>query len=118
MNAVAWVNAEQIVSAAGRRVVIWKLPEAGKNELTVAKELPSQEANVRSLDSAAGLIVVGCEDGAVRVWNAESAAVIGSMKHDVAVLAVAIRADGKRVASAGGNYARLWDEKGKMVVGE
>ena len=113
---VAWVNATQVVSAAGRRVAIMKLPEAGKNELVVVKELPSQEANVRSIDSAAGLIVVGCEDGAVRVWNAESAAAVASMKHDAPVVAVAIRGDGKRIASAGGNYARLWDEKGKMLA--
>jgi WD40 repeat protein len=116
VSGVAWVNAMQVVSAAGRRVVIWKLPEAGKNELMVAKELPSQEANVRSIDSAGGLIVLGCEDGAVRVWNAESASAVASMKHDAPVVAVAIRADGKRFASAGGNYSRLWDEKGKMVA--
>ncbi len=116
VSTVAWVNAAQVASAAGRRVVIWKMPEAGKNELVVAKELPSQEANIKSLDAIAGLIAVGCEDGAVRVWNAESAAAVAQMKHDAPVVAVAIRADGKRVASAGGNYARLWDEKGKMVV--
>jgi len=116
VRGVAWVNADQVVCAAGRRVVIWKLPEAGKNELVVARELASQEANVRCLDSAGGLIVVGCEDGAVRVWNAESAAAVASMKHDAAVVAVAIRSDGKRFASAGGNDARLWDEKGKMLA--
>src|SRR6267142_1624790 len=38
------------------------------------------------------------------------------MKHDAPVAAVAIRADGKRMLSAGGNYARLWDEKGKIVA--
>jgi len=115
-SGVAWINAEQVVSAAGRRVVIWKMQEAGKNELTVAKELPSQEANVRCLDSGGGLIVVGCEDGAVRVWNAESAAAVASTKHDAPVVAVAIRSDAKKFASAGGNYARLWDEKGKMIA--
>src|SRR5204863_4542047 len=76
VSGVVWIDANQVFSAAGRRVVIWKLPEAGKNELMIAKELPSQEANVRSLDCAGGLIAVGCEDGAVRVWNAQSAAAV------------------------------------------
>src|SRR5438045_9194633 len=107
VSGVAWMNATQVASADGRRVVVWKLPEAGKNELMVAKELPSQEASVRLIDSAAGLLVVGCEDGAVRVWNAETAAAVASMKHEASVVAVAIRGDGKRIASAGGNSARL-----------
>jgi WD40 repeat protein len=116
VSGVAWVNGTQVVSAAGKRVVIWNMPAAGKNELVIVKELPSQEANVRTLDASGGLIVLGGEDGAVRVWNAETAAAVASMKHDAPVTAVAIRGDGKRFASAGGNYARMWDEKGKMVA--
>ena len=32
VSGVAWVDANQVVSAAARRVMIWKLPEAGKTE--------------------------------------------------------------------------------------
>src|SRR5213075_3088699 len=109
----------QIASAAGRRLIIWKLPDATGNELVIAKELPSQEALIHCIDAtspAPSQILVGCEDGSVRLWNSENAQAVAQMKHDAPVVAVAIRADGKRMLSAGGNYARLWDEKGKMLA--
>ena len=66
-------------------------------------------------DRGTGQILVGCEDGAVRVWNAETAEAAVPMKHDAPVVAWRFAATGTN-ASAGGKYARLWDEKGKMMA--
>jgi WD40 repeat protein len=112
-------NGTQIAAAAARRLVILKLPEGAATELVIAKELPSQESPIKSMDATlAGPshIVVGCEDGSIRLWNVDTAAAVAQMKHDAPVVAVAIRADGKRLASAGATHVRLWDEKGKQVA--
>jgi len=59
-------------------------------------------------------------DGSIRVWNLESGAQIGDDWRDgeIAVLAIALSPDGKKIVSGSGDGAvRLWDiDTGKVVT--
>src|SRR5207302_7632517 len=62
--------------------------------------------------------ISGSGDGTVRQWNLEDGQLIRKMKHGGPVVAVAVRNDGKRFASAGlNNIAKLWDvSEGKEIA--
>lgn len=90
---------------------LWKLggePLA----LTQAKEIPGHTGPVTALETiptANTQIVSGSADGSVRHWNTENGQATRTMAHGGPVASVAVRADGQRFASAGGNYTRLWN---------
>src|SRR5439155_5193643 len=83
--------------------------------------LIGHEGAVTALDaipSANAQIVSGSEDGSVRIWNVETGQLIREIKHAGPVAAVAVRRDGKRLASAGvDKVTRLWDlNDGKEIA--
>src|SRR3989441_585449 len=114
INAVTWRdNSAQIASGgADKRIRIWRF-DSGKAELTPVKELTGQEGAVTALDiipSSTAQIVSGIEDGSVRIWNVDTGELIREIKQPGPVAALAVRRDGKRLASAGADkLARLWD---------
>jgi WD40 repeat protein len=80
--------------------------------LAAAKELTGHSGPVASLvtvPTANTQIVSGSADGTVRLWNADNGQMMRQIAHGGPVASVAVRGDGVQIASAGGNYARLWN---------
>ena len=122
INAVTWCdNSAQIASGgADKRVRLWRF-DSGKPELAPVKELTGHEGAVTALDtipSTSAQIVSGGEDGSVRIWNVDTGELIREIKHAGPVAKLAVRRDGKRLASAGADrLARLWDlNDGKEIA--
>lgn len=111
VNAVAWVG-KKIASAGADGIIrIWD------DALAKAKDMPGHTGAVMALDSTPTQLVSGGADGSVQLWDIEKGKSTVQAKHGGAVAAVAIRADGKRIASAGANnLAKLWDAAGKPVA--
>ncbi|MBW3597416.1 MAG: WD40 repeat domain-containing protein, partial [Planctomycetes bacterium] len=66
-------------------------------------------AAVNALAVRGELLVSGSQDGAVRVWNAETGAALRTISHGAPVIAVAISPDGSKIASASrDNSVKLW----------
>jgi len=64
-------------------------------------------------------ILSGSDDGTVRHWNLDTGAAIKQMNHGAQVTAVAVRSDGKRMAStSANNTAKLWDGASGQQVAE
>src|SRR5205814_7972242 len=62
-------------------------------------------------------ILSGSADGSVQIWDAEKANSSKKLDHGGPVLAVAVRKDGKRFASAGANkLAKLWNSDGSAIA--
>jgi WD40 repeat protein len=120
VNAVAWVNDTQIASAHSDNVIrIWRTPET--NLLALVKELKGHEGAVTALESipqTTNQLLSGSLDGTVRQWDIEKGEAVRVLKHEGAVSSLAVRLDGKRLASAGTNsMARLWNtEDGKPIA--
>jgi WD40 repeat protein len=120
-SAVAWVSGgKKLATAGGDPVVrVWGVPEAAGGALAPGVELMGHEGNVQALcafPSQPTQVVSAGTDGTVRLWDIESGKVIRQLSHGGAVTSVAIRPDGKRIASAGGNAAKLWDPEGKQLA--
>ncbi len=80
--------------------------------LTQQKEITGHSGPVTALETVPNAntqIVSGSADGSVRHWNTDNGQAVRQMAHGGPVASVAVRADGQRIASAGGNYARLWN---------
>ncbi len=61
----------------------------------------------------------GSDDGTLRQWNVENGQQSKQLQHGGAVTAVAIRPDGKRIASAGANNSvKLWNADNNQQVAE
>jgi len=124
VKAITWLTeASQVASGGDDKVVrLWKLPESAKGEMTLAKELKGHEAAIVSLDtllSATNEIISASADGAIRHWNVEKGESIKEMKHGAPVASIAVRPDGKKLASVGlNNIAKLWDLKDGKAVAE
>jgi WD40 repeat protein len=52
---------------------------------------------------------VGGRSGSVALWDLDSKKVVGTFRHRAPVLGVALSPDGRTLATAGGNDAKLWD---------
>jgi WD40 repeat protein len=119
--AVAWVGGGKQIAAAGSDGVIrvWDVPDDAGAALATLKELKGHVGAVTSLQSvpdAPTHLLSGGADGTVRRWDVQGGNVIKQVNHGAPVTAVAVRPDGKRVASAGGNLVKLWDADGKPVA--
>jgi len=122
INAVTWFNDPAQIASGGadNRIRIWRF-DAGKPGLTPVKELTRHEGPVTALDiipSSDDQIVSGSEDGSVRIWNVETGELIREIKHAGPVATMAVRRDGKRLASmCADKIARLWDlNDGKEIA--
>jgi WD40 repeat protein len=97
---------------ADNRIRAWDLPAAGAETAAPALEILGHEKPVTSLailPSAATQLISGSEDGTARIWNVADGQAVQTLAHGAPVTAVALRADGAVVASAGANgIAKLW----------
>ncbi len=122
VNAVTWVaGGKQLAAGGGDQLIrIWQVPEFPKGALSTIKQIKGHEAAVTSLDTvwpAGTNFISGSLDGSLRLWSLEKGEMIRQVKHGAPVVAVAVRADGKRFASAGTNTAKLWDPAdGKQIA--
>lgn len=121
VHALTLVGDGTVIATGGADNIIrlWKL--AGEPlALAAQKEIKGHTGPVTALDtvpSANTQIVSGSADGSVRHWNTDNGNSMRQMAHGGPVASVAVSADGKRFASAGGNYARLWNgAEGKQLA--
>ncbi|HEV2971973.1 MAG TPA: c-type cytochrome domain-containing protein [Pirellulales bacterium] len=108
---------------------IWALPDAkdvkdakdGKPP-TALKELKGHGGPITALVTLPTNdkeIISGSEDGTARQWNVESGNSSRQLQHGGAVTAIAVRPDGKRIASAGATKSvKLWNADNNQLVAE
>jgi WD40 repeat protein len=122
VNAVALVAADAQVATGGadNNLRLWALPAAAPTEPPKpVKEIAGHGQPITALVSLPGgtQILTGCKDGVVRVIDVAGGNVVKQMNHGAPVEAVAIRADGKRIASVGANnIAKLWNAENQQLV--
>jgi WD40 repeat protein len=119
--AVAWTGGGKQVAAAGGDGVIrvWDLPQEAGAALAAPKELKGHEGAITCLAAVPGTpgqLLSGGADGTVRRWDLAGGSVVKQASHGPPVTALAVRPDGKRVASAGGTFMKLWDAEAKPVA--
>ena len=111
VNAVTWLGDKIASGGADGIIRVWD------SALANPKEMPGHTGAVTALDSLPAQLISGGADGTVRLWDLATGKNTVQMAHGAPVTAVGIRADGKRLASAGeSNLAKLWDEAGKPVA--
>ena len=120
VSAVAWVlGGKQLATAGGDAIIrLWQLPAQAGGVPTPGKEITGHTQPVTCLEAFGDgkQLLSGSRDGSVRHWSVESAKQVRQMDHGAPVLAIAVSANGKLFASAGGNSARLWSaEKGQQL---
>jgi WD40 repeat protein len=121
VSAVAWIlDGKQLASGGGDALIrLWELPAAAGGELKSLKEISGHAQPVTCLEafpSGGKQLLSGSRDGSVRQWTLTPPKQTRQVDHGAPVAAVAIAPDGKTFASAGGNYARLWNaEKGQQL---
>ncbi len=119
VSTVAWVlDGKQVASAGGDNSVrLWDFPKQAGQPLTQAKELtgPKQPVTALEVSRDGKQLFAGSADGSVRQWAADSGKQVRQVDHGAPVVALALSANAKVLATAGGNYARLWNaEKGEQ----
>ena len=120
-TSVVWVAVgKKLVTAGADSVVrVWPMPEAAGGALAPGAELKGHEGNVPALcafPSQPTQVVSAGADGTVRVWDVDTGKPIRQLSHAGAATSVAVRPDGKRIATAGGNVVKLWDAEGKLLA--
>jgi WD40 repeat protein len=118
-TAVTWLGAgKKLATAGGDAVVrVWDVPDAPGTVLAGPKELKGHDGPVAALCNAGDTqLLSGGADGTVRRWDVGSGQVVKQVSHGAPVTAVALRPDGKRIASAGGRLIKLWDADGRPVA--
>ena len=98
---------------------LWELTEGATNALMMLREFKGHDGAITSLQPyTTNQFVSGSSDGTLRHWTIDKAEAIKVLKHDAPITAVAVRPDGKRLASAGTNkVAKLWSaEDGKLIA--
>ena len=128
VNAVAVVtdNTQVATGGADNSLRIWALPTAPPAEGAEApkpvKEIGGHGGPVNSLVALApngAQILTGCQDGGIRVIDIAAGNAVKQMNHGAPVVSVAIRADGKRIASAGANNtAKIWNGENNQQLAE
>ncbi|HUE73348.1 MAG TPA: c-type cytochrome domain-containing protein [Pirellulaceae bacterium] len=128
VNAVAVVTDGTQVATGGadNSLRIWALPTAPPAEGAEApkpvKEIGGHGGQVNSLVALApngAQVLTGCQDGVIRVIDIASGNAVKQMNHGAPVVSVAIRSDGKRIASASANNtAKIWSGENNQQVAE
>lgn len=90
------------------------------NELLGQRVIAGHTGEVHSLSAMPGQprqMWSGSADGTIRLWNLDNGQAIRQINHGGAVLAIAIRPDGQRLASVSENKtAKLWQISGQQVA--
>lgn len=123
VNAIAWVSGgAQLASAGGDGIIrLWTVPQRRGEAFSVSRELKGQHGaiNVLAAPSRGDELYSGGEDGSIRRWNLADGHVAGQYAQGGPVATLAVRPDGKVIASAGPNAAtRLWDSGRGTAIAE
>jgi WD40 repeat protein len=103
-----------LASGGFRTVKLWQKPRVERRELT-AQDVTTQPTAV----SADGKLTVRAgEAGKVELVEPASGKVVKTLEHGGPVAGVAIRPDGKRIASVGGSVGKLWNAESGQLVAE
>jgi len=129
-GALVAIDDKRLATAEPDNVVrVWALPLPAVP--AEGAEAPPAPAPVKELAGAGkpvaafalvpsmpGHVVAGSGDGKARLWNADAGSVVREVDHGGAIVAVAVRADGSRLATAGSiPGVKLWNlADGKLVV--
>ncbi len=123
VNALTWAFDARVVASghADHFIRLWFVDHA-KRELSALRDIRAHDGPVSSLAAltpAGTQLLSGSGDGTMRQWNLEDGQQVRLLNHGGPVLAVAVRPDGKRFASAGVNgVVRLWDAQGGALIAE
>lgn len=120
INAIALVaEGKQIATGGADNIIrLWDYAAVTATEkpaepLKPVKEIPGHGGPVTALAILAANgaeLVSGSQDGTVRVWNVAQGNAVRQMNHGGPVEAIAVRADGQRIASvSANNSAKLWN---------
>lgn len=94
---------------------VWDLEsirDSGDDEVEPLREIKGQGKPVTALatwPSEKDEFVAGGADGFARRYNADSGEELRAWNHVAPIRSLAVRGDGQRVATAGGNRTRLWN---------
>jgi hypothetical protein len=95
---------------------VWQ-SEDGERQGAVKLFTPDSPVVSAACGPDARVILTGHEDHSARLWGADRKALGQPLRHDAAVGAVAVSADGRWLATAAGQAVRLWDAATHLPVG-
>jgi WD40 repeat protein len=120
---IAIDHGRQLVTGDQRGLaLVWDAASLSKESTAAIKPLVEIKAHGGAVTALAPLDSKPCEffsggaDGLVRRWDATSSNKLAELKNDAPVVAVAVSSDGRRIAAAGAEMLKLWDESGKLVT--
>jgi WD40 repeat protein len=98
---------------ADHKLRLWTLPAEGAGQWTAGAEIAGHAGPITALavsPANKGQLVSGSADGTIRQWTVADQKQVREIKHGAAVTALAVRPDGKQIASAGeDNLIKLWN---------
>lgn len=115
----------QLLVAGGTDKVLraWSVPSSDAPDswsLLEPKEIGTHDDAITSLASIPGhpkQVYAASLDGTIRSWDLNEPKQLGSFNHEGPVFDIAVRSDGKRIASVSDNHTvRLWDDSGKQIA--
>ncbi|HET6246803.1 MAG TPA: c-type cytochrome domain-containing protein [Tepidisphaeraceae bacterium] len=121
VRCAAWLGGRTIaVGANDGAITLYTLPGAADGEMTAAKPLKDAATPITSIAALPGdeaHLLIARDDGVFRV-SIGSNNIRPLLKHGAPITALAIRADGKRIVTAGtDNIARIWTiDDGKKIA--
>ena len=122
INALAWLPGEgQLLSGSADAVIRLWFADVIRGDLRPLREFRGHEGSVTALATWPGeptQFLSASGDGTVRFWDLNEGKVLRQIKSGGPVLALAVRRDGQRLATAGLNQSpKLWDAKeGKEIA--
>jgi WD40 repeat protein len=116
---------EALAAAGDQTAPVWISASAGEGVRIWPHRLirvsTGHGGPVTSLDTIAATptqIISGSQDGTLRRWNTDNGQEMGQLGHGAPILAVAARPDGKRFASVGDKFCRLWNAENNQMVAD
>lgn len=105
-------TAASVLSADSESLWQWSLPGI--------RHIPGHGGQITSLATLPGSpnqVLSGSLDTTIRRWNLDNAQQLGQFNHGGAVMSIAVRPDGQRLASASDNHtAKLWNINGQQIA--
>ena len=120
VTAVAWTTDTSLAVADSSGSVRVFSIEARRGLSVVGKELKSRAA-VALLETAGtstNRLLTGGSDGLVKLWDLKSGKVVFETKLGSAPTSVALRPDGKVIATTSGNSVKLWKVSDAKLIAE